>query len=36
MENAEVEPMTSYDPTVEPWINIGLTVVIGIAVIAQA
>lgn len=28
--------MNSYDPTVEQWINIGLTVVIAIAVIAQA
>ena len=28
--------MTSYEPTVEQWINIGLTVVIAIAVIAQA
>ena len=28
--------MTSYDPTVEQWINIGLTVVIAIAVVAQA
>lgn len=28
--------MTSYAPTVEQWINIGLTVVIAVAVIAQA